>query len=220
MINEFKDVLLLVLGWALGTLSPGIGRAIQRRERRAELLQGLRHECEQLRFTLANALFSTRRNLCEFTQATLDIVKPIIVGYSGNLAGDISLVSAANELFKESDENVIRWANDMGSQRRDQLNRPLGEWPVPYELPLLRASFGELDLLTVEQQRALFRVNYELGLFNEQVAYVRQLHDRTFTTAGANHTLNNSNLLAARGVFGNREAEFIGALSHALDTMK
>ena len=60
MIQDFKDVFLVILGWLLGTLSPGIGRAILRQWRRSELLRGHINECHELRFTVGNVLFSER----------------------------------------------------------------------------------------------------------------------------------------------------------------
>jgi hypothetical protein len=214
MIQDFRDVLLLILGWLLGTLSPGIGRAILRSRRRAELLRGLNYECSELRFTLANALFSTRRSLREIDQPTLDLVKPILLNYAGT--EEAKLVAAAQQLFNQPDASVIQWANDERTEKKDPFGRPLGQWPAPYSLPLLSTHIGELDLLPVNQQEAFLRVGAELRLFNEQVDYVRMLHERTFTTSGPNHQLNDSNLIVARRNLGTREDILIRAINRTV----
>src|SRR5258708_4794927 len=107
-LNSFRDVFVLVLGWLLGTISPGILRAIQRSNRRVELLRGLRHECSELRFTLANALYGSKRSLRELDQPTLDLVKPILLSYGGTM--DADLVAGSRKLFADHPDGwIIQW---------------------------------------------------------------------------------------------------------------
>src|ERR671932_576240 len=74
----------------------------------------------------------------------------------------------------------------------------IGTWPVPYSLPLLDNHVGELDLFKPVIQERLLRISTELKLFNEQVAYLRHLVDRSFSgLSSANYSLNESNLRIA-----------------------
>ena len=69
----------------------------------------------------------------------------------------------------------------------------------------------------MSQQESFLRIDVELRLFNEQVSYVRALTDRSFTTTGANHQINEANLVEARRNLGTREAELIKAINRLLE---
>jgi hypothetical protein len=205
-----RDLLLLLLGWLLGVLSPTIERAILRRRRRDELLRGLAHECHELRFTLANALFSTRRSMRELDQGTVDLVKPILLAYTGE--SDSELVEGARELFATPAADLLSAVNNPSSQRRDLVGRPFVQWPSPYTLPLLEEWLRELDLFVLVHQERLLRVSRELQLFNEQVAYVRHLIDRSYSVTGENHRLNEQSSIIARRNLGHREERLVRAI--------
>jgi hypothetical protein len=204
----------LVLGWLLGTLSPGIGRAILRANRRKDLLRSLTYECGELRFTVANVLFSSRKSLRELDQAVLDLVKPVLLNYAGR--EDDKLVATMRQLFIKGDAAVLQWANDSRSEKKDQFGRPLGHWPAIYATPLLSSHIGDLDLFLPDQRERFLRVEAELRLFNEQVQYVRMQHDRTFTATGSNLELTESNLLSARRNFGTRCEVLIRVINRAI----
>jgi hypothetical protein len=206
-VNDYSDVLLVVLGWLLGTLSPGIGRAILRRYRQRELLRGFSDECLELRFTLALALWGTRSKLREMDLRTLQLVKPIILEYIGG--DDQELVTAFRQLATRDDQTVVRSMNERGGDAS-------GQWPMPYDLPLLEAHLGEMTLLPMAKQEQLGRIRAELRLFNEQVAYVRHLLDRTFELTGQNHAINASNLVIAQRNLGVREEALVRTLNRFL----
>lgn len=151
------------------------------------------------------------------SQSTIDLLKPILLGYSR--AMDADLVEAMRRLLTQPDAAILQWVNDERGLSKDQFNRPMGQWPVPYSLPLLSSHIGELDLLSVDQQECLLRVNAELILFNEQVAYVRHLVDRTFTASGPNHQLNDANLVSARRTLDNRGVVLIRAINRVLESV-
>jgi len=218
MFQDYKDVLLVILGWLFGTLSPGIGRAILRRKRRDELLRGLTFECNELRFTAANVLWTSRRELCEIDQATLLLVRSIFASYEG--IEDRKLVEALRELFKSDDAALIQLSNGERNRKQDSSGLPIGSWPVAYSLPLLASHIAELDLLSHEQQERFLRVDSELKLFNGQVQDVRAWLDRTFTATGPNHQIVQSNLLIARRSFALRCELLIRSLNRVLLTTR
>jgi hypothetical protein len=206
-IGRLNDILLLFLGWLLGTLSPGIGRAILSGYRRRELLHGLSQECIELRFTLAVALFGSRSELREMDVRTLQLIKPILVNYEG--ADDRELVEIFRQLTSDSDDQVATSMNERPRQFS-------GQWPMPYDLPLLDAHLGELTLLPIARQEQLMRVRAELNLFNEQVAYVRHLVDRSFEVTGPNHAITLANLEIAKRNLAVRSEALIRTFSRFL----
>lgn len=207
-MRDFSDVLLILLGWLLGTLSPGLGRAILRGYRRRELKAGFAKECVELRFTLAAALHLYRSNRRELDEATVALVKPIFLSYPG--VDDRELVDSLRELLSKPSAEVVKVLNE----RPPKANS--GAWPMPYELPLLEAHLGELTLLTVVNQEQLMRIRAELQLFNEQVAYVRRLIDRTFEAQGENHAINAANLVVGERNLAVRSAALIRSLNRFL----
>lgn len=210
-MNDYSDVLLVVLGWLLGTLSPSIGRAILQGYRQRELLRGLSNECLELRFTLALALWGSRSKLREMDLRTLQLVKPIILEYAGG--DDQELVAVFRQLAARDDQDVVTSMNERGSD-------PSGQWPMPYDLPLLEAHLGEMTLLPMAKQEQLGRIRAELRLFNEQVAYVRHLLDLTFELTGPNHAINASNLVIAQRNLGVREEALVRTLNRFLPPIR
>ncbi len=153
---DYNDILLLILGWLLGTLSPSVGRAILRGDRRRELVRALSRECLELRFTLAAALYGSRSELREMDEKTLQLIKPILHTYDG--ADDRALVEAFRKLTAEKDEHVVTLMNERPT-------RASAQWPMPYDLGLVEAHLGELTQLPMMRQEQLMRIRAELRLW-------------------------------------------------------
>jgi len=213
-METFKDFLLLVFGWGLGTVSPLIERFFVRRRRRNELLAGLAYECNELRFTLANALVTSNASLGTLDQPTLALLRPIFLEYSDVLNREATQIT--KQVFSKPDQELIRGLI-AANAKRDAFGRPLGKYPMPYSLPLLDSHIGELDLLPLFQQRTLLRIEAELRLFNEQVSYTRELNARTYTLTGENHVLNASNLAGAEKNLGTRTELLIKAINRFIE---
>jgi hypothetical protein len=138
---------------------------------------------------------------------TVQLVKPIVLEYTG--ADDQGLVTAFRQLAERDDQIVVASMNERGTDSS-------GQWPMPYDLPLLEAHLGEMTLLPMLVQEQLGRIRAELRLFNEQVAYVRHLLDLTFELTGSNHAINASNLVIAQRNLGVREEALVRTLSRFL----
>jgi hypothetical protein len=207
-LKDLDDILLVILGWLLGTLSPGIVRTIFLGYRRRELLVGLTNEFTELRFTLAAALYGSRSELREMDEETLRLIKPIILTYEGE--DDRKLVDMFRRLTTQTDEIVVRSMNERATTTS-------GQWPMPYDLPLVEAHLPEMTTLPIRRQEQIGRVRAELKLFNEQVAYVRHLIDRTFEVTGTNHAINDLNLQIAKRNLAVRSEALIRTISRFLE---
>src|SRR2546428_8624186 len=111
-----RDVLLLILGWLLGTLSPGISESLARRSRRRELIKALAVELHELRYKLALILAQVRSKLGTVDQAMLDFTKPILFAYVGD-AEDAAMLDATKRLLAKCDSSYIALLNSQSGSK-------------------------------------------------------------------------------------------------------
>jgi hypothetical protein len=209
-MNDFTDILLILFGWLLGALCPGIIEAIRKRKTRSALFAAFSAELHDLRFSLAILHEATRSRLQTMDQGTLDFVRPILLDYQGD-DDDRKMIAGLKQLFEQGDATYIALSN----RPRDPGVTML---PIPYETPFLNAHVADLGQFPVPTQRALFRVLGELHMFNQQVADVRDAHAKTFVTTGANYTINQGNLRTAQEKLAVRAKEVVKAVNALIDT--
>jgi hypothetical protein len=199
-MDHFSDVFVLILGWLLGALSPGLAAAIERPKQRTELIVAVARELHEIRYLLAHVLVLLRSKLKTMDQATLDLIKPLLLEYKGD-EQDTEHLEATEKLLAAGDAAYIALHNAGSPTGR-------ASYPVRYSTPLLDANAHRFGLFRLVTQQRLFRVLTELQLFNQQVEIVQRAHDRTFNSMSPeNYAANNNNLvqgtvnLAVRATF-------------------
>ena len=185
-----NQILLIILGWLLGTLSPGVVEAISRNKRKAEVLRCVRAELHDLRYKAALVAHQLRVKTGTLARESLATSKRLIM-HEG-LPGDDGVASAAMRAALEQLGDDAYIAN----HNREGPKKP-GFWPVPYEAPFLNVSLSHIALFTPTMQSALLRVRSELHLFNHQVEFIKLLTERTFSLTGDNYQINQGNLNGA-----------------------
>lgn len=206
-MEQFANVLFVFFGWLLGTLSPGVVEAIGKRKRRAELMLGFAAELSELRFRIVLVLTRLHSKLRTMDQGVLDITKPLLLSYRGDREDSVAL-EGTKQLLARGDAAYIALHNSDSESERSL-------YPVPYQLPFLSAHVPDMTLFPVQAQQRLLRILGELALFNEQVALVRRIHDRTFDSglSPANYQINSANLSEATKNLAVRATALIGAIS-------
>jgi len=207
-----NDVVLVVLGWLLGTLSPGIAESIGRAKRRRAILRVLATELHELRFKLALVLTRVRSKLRTMDQAMLDVVRPIVLGYGRDSEDDAGFMDATKKLLDKGDAAFIAVHNAPRPSEQTAL------FPVPYDAPFLKSRLEDLALFPARTQQRLLRIVGELDLFNGQVSFVRQAHDRTFDSSLSpeNFAANASNLASGTAKLATRAEALIRAVNQVL----
>lgn len=183
-MERLQDILLILLGWLLGALTPGITDAIRRPKYRSELLMALRAELYELRYKLAMVAHNMRGRTGTLTEASLELTRTILLGYKGS-ALDAEFQETLSKLFDLGLPQYIALSNS-----RKGKGSP---YPVPYELPFLEAHLQDLGVFDPRTQERVLRMRAEFHLFNEQVKQVQVFHDRSFTLTGQNYQLNADN---------------------------
>jgi len=202
-------LLLVVLGWLLGTLSPSVVAAIARPTRRRELAQVIAAELQDLRLRAAMILVKMRGRVGHMDQAVLDLVRPIMLAESDD-PGDRAYGEATRKLLERGDAVYIAAQNQLSKSS-------VGPYPIPYEAPFLAAHLADLSVFPNRDQAAFLRVWTELKMFNEKIAYVQRCHDRTFDNLSEeNHELNRANLEAGLGHLGDRAEMLIKAINRVV----
>lgn len=204
-MEAIENVLLIVLGGLLATLSPAAVDAIARRRRGAQILAILATELNELRFLITSVFLLVKSKLHTMDQAAIDLIKPIFLTYEGD-PDDVELLDASKQLLAEGDAAFIAIHNTTPSS---------GVWPLPYDAPVLQGHIGDLALLPISTQRSLLRVLRELHLFNEQVGVVQKATDRTFDSSLSpeNYAANDANLASGTAKLATRASELIRAIN-------
>src|SRR5438046_1190211 len=125
-MERLADILLVLLGWLLGTLTPGVTEAIRRPKWRAELFAALRSELSELRYKLALVAHNMRGRTGTMSRESLSLIRPIILGYGGT-PEDAEFQSAFKRLMSGGDDAYIALHNSRKGQG--------SPYPVRYETP-------------------------------------------------------------------------------------
>lgn len=208
--RTMEDLLLVLLGALLATLSPAVVDTIGRRRRRRDFVAVLTTELAELRFVIATVLLLVQSKRHAMDQATVDLIKPIYLDYRGH-ADDQPLLDTNRKLLAQGDAAFIVLHNL-------PTKPPTGLWPLAYQAPFLQAHLSDLTLLPVEQQRALLQVLRELQLFSDQVGLVQKATDRTFDSSlsPASYAANESNLEKGTANLATRCAQLVRATNRFL----
>jgi len=115
------------------------------------------------------------------------------------------------KLIEKGEDEYVRLANAGADSTKSAL--------APEErAPYLTHVLGEVTLLSPSQQEIVLRIDSEIRLYNNQVAIVRQMHERTFDAAltSDNHRINRENLEAATQKLGDRARSIVDQICRLL----
>ena len=73
-----ENLLPLLIGWLLGTLSPGIAERIRRKHTQRDLIRSVLAELADLQYTMALVAHSLRTRQAQATDEFLDWLIPIV----------------------------------------------------------------------------------------------------------------------------------------------
>jgi len=125
---------------------------------------------------IALVVLKMRAHIQVMDQPTLDLIRPIILQYTGD-TDDVAFVGATRKLLEAGDQTFIALHN---SEPPNPAKTP---FPVPYEAPFLTAHLDTLGLFPLEIQRRLLRVGSDLRGFNERVAFIQVAINRTWDSS-------------------------------------
>jgi len=171
-LKHVEPILLILLGWLLGLLAPGIAERIRRPYRRRDLIHAVVDEMLGLQHTMATVAHRIRARYADVSDAFLDKALPIVEGYHG----------------PDRNENFIlglRESRGLPEARRAAAHQALRKPNVgltlrQYAIPLFATQIADLAICSLDFQRSVLKIRYHLDLYNQLVPYTQSLFDKTF----------------------------------------
>lgn len=177
MFAAWSDLVLLLLGWLLGILSPAIVDGIRRRRETARVRSALRGELHELRYRMALAAYLLQMRFGTIDRKYLEWVRGAVSSYPGASQQDPTLRFVESQLGLPDDQ-IAALAQHQKASSEGALS------VKKYALPLLDARVGSLWELDEELQKHLLEVRANLDLFNEEVDQARYYFGLTFQNLG------------------------------------
>jgi hypothetical protein len=171
--KQFDTVLIILLGWLLGLLTPGIAERIRRPYRRRDLMRAVVDELLGLQHTMAAVAYRIRARRAEVTDGFLDEVLPILESYNG---------PDRNQKFIEGIKNIRKGSEEQRATVDKALRKPnIGMALRQYSVPLFATQVADLVICGLDFQRAVLHIRYHLDLYNQLVSDAQRYFDKTFT---------------------------------------
>lgn len=153
------DVLMLVLGWLFGLLSPAIVDAIKKRYRNKEIRRAIISELDEARFFLASNVYVLSCDRGIYDRNLLNWILPIFDSYRGsNPASEIARQIRAQVAM--SDEHIAMSAQNMKQSAEEYVK--LKKRHVSY----LQSRLTDLGSFNEKQQALLFDIHTSVVSLN------------------------------------------------------
>jgi hypothetical protein len=172
-LRDHESLLMLMLGWFMGLLSPGIVERIRRGYRRGDLMTAVVNELVGLQYTMAIVAWRIRTRNGEVTDEFIDSFLPVLESHHG---------PDRNERMIEGLRESRRLTEQQRATVHLAVRKPNAGLSLrQYALPLCVTQQADLAICPLEFQRAVLLVRYHLDLFNQSVPYLQSQFDKTFT---------------------------------------
>jgi hypothetical protein len=205
MFTDFTPILMLLLGWTLGLLSPGIHERIRRRYRRRDLTRSVMEELATLQFTLALLAYMIRARQGTNTDAFIDSILPIIEAYKSP-DSDPTRIEAYRAVRAQPERE--RLAQAMAAK-----NPRWGLQLKQYSLPFISSQTADLAICTLDFQRAISHIRFQLDIYNQTVQSLESLFEKTFTVSEqSNHAALINNCEQGYRDLGNRAEAIVNVI--------
>jgi hypothetical protein len=187
MDNTFETILILIVGWLLGLLSPAIIDAIRRRRENKEVSSALRTELEELRYRLACVVFRIEQYHGEPNKKALEWFHEIVKNYTG-LNPSENILNELESLIVLTDQQFKTFISHLRASPEKGLS--LKKYPVP----LLESKFALLSGFNTPFQNRLLEIRTNLNMLHEEVDQARFYHQLTFNPTEDNYEIVRNNL--------------------------
>ena len=181
-----KELALIVFGWLLGLLGPGIVNAIKKRYQRNEVKAAIDSELSEIQYRLAGSAYVIRVRYGAVDQSFLAWILPIFKKYRGVYASK-QLLDALERQCELTEEQLAA----IGEYQKSDGTRALTL--RKYSTPFLDSHVAIASWFSSNLQASLFELKAQIGLLNDQVEEAKNYRAMTFQA-----DLSNENYLAVR----------------------
>lgn len=205
MENETKAILMLILGWLLGLLSPSITNYIQEKQKSKKIKKSILAEVEECQMNMANIVYLIESNYITTNHSLLDYLIPIYENYNGinDYRNTLSRLKKLRDLPEEKLEIV--------SQKNLYENFDKSLSFKKYDLPYLKSKINDISLLEEDFQKNLLQLIFKLNLFNSEIEESKFHYQLTFSNeiSDENHEINKKTLKERQLVILNQTKQII-----------
>ena len=160
-----RDVLILLLGWLLGLLSPLLAEKIQRPRRRAELTKSVLYELDHLRYVLTGLSYKLLSRAAAVDRDFIRWILPILETYTG---------PGAEPKFAELYKKQLEMTDDQLRAMYQAMRTPgSGVGLKKYSLPFLESQIQSLSICPLEFQQKVLNMRAQLELLNQEIEFAR-----------------------------------------------
>lgn len=170
-----SSIFYILIGWALGLVSPWVLELTQRPYKRSQIRRSLFVEFRDLRVKLAAVAFQLASNRGEVDKQFLEWIEPIFSTHPRTeLAGPMSeAVRAIKSLNNKNLETVVAMFRKTGHG-----------WALKkYSLPFLTNQITALNLFSPEFQRLALETQAILSMINEDIDMAWFYYCKTFESS-------------------------------------
>ncbi|MBS0160889.1 MAG: hypothetical protein JSS26_20100 [Nitrospira sp.] len=185
--------MLILLGWALGLLSPAVVEGIRRRRDSTAVRDALLSELRDLRYRVALASFRACSTYGDIDREYLVWLEAVLRSCP-EIKADNSVLRLIEEHLALDDKAFKEFVR-MSKEENPALGLK------KYAVPLLDARLQSLWHLPLSFQRGLLAVRTHLNLLNEEIDQSRYYFGLTFTIDGDNHKRVVENFVGAQRNF-------------------
>ena len=214
MITELKDVLLILLGWLLGLLSPVITTAIKDKREGEILKKALESELQELRYRLMLSVY-----LVQFKYGTLDHeffewAQSILTKYKGINSGD-SLLKVLGPLLKLGKNEMAMYVEKAKEKEKPGSGLSLKK----YSLSLLDTSMASFSKFDPIFRSHLLEIKTRIGFLNEIIDDTRYYYQLSFQNgiSSENYAIANTNMINSHKFYASRARDIIGIIGKIVD---
>jgi len=162
MPDSFERILLLILGWLFGLLSPAIIDSIARKREIGAIRQSIINELDEVSYQVLGAIFLIDLRFNSFDKDNIKWQLSLFQANKDRLKAGTAIKFLDLALQLDGDALkafVADHANDQGK----------GLALKKYHAPLLNASFPKFQHLTNETQTRLLEINNRIHILNQLV---------------------------------------------------
>lgn len=166
-----ESILMLLLGWSLGILSPSITNKIQEKKKAKNIKQSILNEADEFRITMAAVLYQIKQRANSIDHELINFLLPIYKKYSG-IKQVNNVMHGLEKMQKMDSEQLSKMQQNSGIYDSLSLKK--------YDLPYLKTKVHEISVLENEFQRKTLEFLFLLDTFNEKVEESRFFYKLTF----------------------------------------
>lgn len=209
-MEEYNDILFLILGWLLGLLGGPIAEAIARAYRRARLLPSLKAELIEFQYSMLLIAYDYRGFLGAIDAEFLSWALAALERYAQAPHADrqhLSTLKHALSLPPEQQNAAIARKSQKAARSS-----------VLHSLSILEASIPSLSDLPVSLQTKLLAVRDQLAMLNQQTTKLQADIALSFDTSitGFNRQSLNENIEGGYRNLSNRAKWIVDAIDKVL----